>query len=160
MKRSTTPHRLLSVLLLSCSTAGALCSAQERGDSLLLENRFRLSLDIMAYEKSLDSKVETFLVRNNTLYTVTGVELKLVYKTTNNLMIHHRTVEIEERLRPNSTKLVQIESFDQNKRYFYYKTGLEKGDNGYPFVVNPELIRYEIEVTVDHCPMDVLPLDE
>ncbi|MCP9612855.1 hypothetical protein [Coprobacter tertius] len=109
---------------------------------------FDKAITMLGFEKRVKDKNETFLLKNNTPYLVTRVKLKLIYKTRNDEMIDYREITIDGEILPGTTKQFEKESFDKIKRYYYIKSmPLYDQDNGYPFKVMYELLRYDIAIT-------------
>lgn len=112
---------------------------------------FAKSIEVLAFEKVIGEKVETFMLRNNTPYLMSDITLRFVYKTPDDsLMISYRDVVLPDEILPLSTKRYSIESFDTYKRYFYIDNPLKDKENGLPFSIHIELLDYKIAITPEN----------
>ena len=103
-------------------------------------------IEMIGFEKRINDKTESFLLRNNTCNLITRIRLKIYYKTPKNEMIDYREVTIDQEIHPHMTKQIEINSFDKNKRY-YYVSSPNKNNEGYPFKISWVLLRYDIAIT-------------
>ena len=101
-------------------------------------------IEMIGFEKRINDKTESFLLRNNTCNLITRIRLKIYYKTPKNEMIDYREVTIDQEI--HMTKQIEINSFDKNKRY-YYVSSPNKNNEGYPFKISWVLLRYDIAIT-------------
>lgn len=62
-------------------------------------------------------------------------------------MIDNREITIEGEIQPYSTKKFDIKSFDNNKKYRFYKSKIIGKDAGKAFKVYFDLLRYDIAIT-------------
>ena len=102
-------------------------------------------IEMIGFEKRINDKTESFLLRNNTCHLITRIKLKIYYKTPKNEMIDYREVTIDQEIHPHMTKLIEINSFDKNKRYHYIYNP-NKNNEGYPFKISWVLLRYDVAV--------------
>ena len=102
-------------------------------------------IEMIGFEKRINDKTESFLLRNNTCNLITRIRLKIYYKTPKNEMIDYREVTIDQEIHPHMTKQIEINSFDKNKRYYYIFSS-NKNNEGYPFKISWVLLRYDIAI--------------
>ena len=102
-------------------------------------------IEMIGFEKRINDKTESFLLRNNTCNLITRIRLKIYYKTPKNEMIDYREVTIDQEIHPHMTKQIEINSFDKNKRY-YDIFSPNKNNEGYPFKISWVLLRYDIAI--------------
>ena len=102
-------------------------------------------IEMIGFEKRINDKTESFLLRNNTCNLITRIRLKIYYKTPKNEMIDYREVTIDQEIHPHMTKQIEINSFDKNNRY-YYIFSPTKNNEGYPFKISWVLLRYDIAI--------------
>ena len=115
---------------------------------------FDQSIMILGFEKPLSSKKESLLIQNRTRETVTRIVLRLVYRTPQNEMLDYRDVTIDEEILPGMTKKITIDSFDQNRQYYYYLTPPtgKSIESSYAFKITFTLLRYDIAITRPDTP--------
>lgn len=104
---------------------------------------------ILGFEKPLASKKESLIVQNRTRETVTRIILRLVYKTPQDEMLDYREIVLDEEILPGMTKKFTIDSFDENRQYYYYLTPPtgKSIESSYPFKITFNLLRYDIAIT-------------
>ncbi|MBO5721053.1 MAG: hypothetical protein J6R61_05975, partial [Bacteroidales bacterium] len=137
---------LLSLLMISST----LYAEEAVKDTIIFSRtcKFEDSIDILGFEKRLKDKNELYIVRNNTNHTITLINLRVFYKTTNDEMLDYRDVTLRGEFLPQTTKQFEVESFDKGKRYYYYESPDQNPKlEGYPFKITYELLRYDIAVT-------------
>ena len=102
------------------------------------------------FEKTLSSKKESLLIQNRTQETVTRIKLRIVYKTPQNEMLDYREIFLDKEILPGMTKKFSIDSFDENRQYYYYMTPPtgKSIESSYPFKITFTLLRYDI---ADKC---------
>ncbi|MBQ7823662.1 MAG: hypothetical protein IJ338_05765 [Bacteroidaceae bacterium] len=150
-------HILLLLFILSFFTA---YSQTEKSDTTICSIKtdstknaktkpieFKHHIDMLDFEKERSSTKESFSLRNNTPHTVTRVFIKLVYKTPDDVMIDNREIMVDGDILPYSTKKFDIKSFDNSRKYRFYKSKIIGKDTGKAFKVYFDLLRYDIAVT-------------
>ena len=138
------------VLLLLLMISSTLYAEEVVKDTIIFSRtcKFEDSIDILGFEKRLKDKNELYIVRNNTNHTITLINLRVFYKTTNDEMLDYRDVTLRGEFLPQTTKQFEVESFDKGKRYYYYESPDQNPKlEGYPFKITYELLRYDIAVT-------------
>ena len=110
---------------------------------------FEQAIMILGFEKPLSSHKESLIVQNRTQETVTRIILRLVYKTPQDEMLDYREIVLDEEILPGMTKKFTIDSFDENRQYYYYLTppSGKSIESSYPFKVTFTLLRYDIAIT-------------
>lgn len=110
---------------------------------------FDQAIMILGFEKPLASKKESLIVQNRTQETVTRIILRLVYKTPQDEMLDYREIVLDEEILPGMTKKFTIDSFDENRQYYYYLTPPtgKSIESSYPFKITFNLLRYDIAIT-------------
>ncbi len=116
-------------------------------DKAVKKTAFKQSIDMLDFEKERTDTNESFSLKNNTSHTITRVLLKLVYKTTDEVMIDNREIMVDGEVPPFSTKKFKIKSFDSGKKYRFHKSKITGKDEGKPFKVYFDLLRYDIAIT-------------
>ena len=153
---------VLSIILLCClsSQAAQLRTEQQPTARTVGQTEtvsrpsFDQSIMILGFEKPLSSKKESLLIQNRTRETVTRIVLRLVYRTPQNEMLDYRDVTIDEEILPGMTKKITIDSFDQNRQYYYYLTPPTGNsiESSYAFKITFTLLRYDIAITRPNTP--------
>ena len=141
--------------ILSCIflLAALSLSAQNSLPAAPHENRetpapYYQAIEILGFEKTLTSKSESLMIKNNTPELVTRVLLRLSYKTPKNEMLDYREVVLDGEILPGMTKKFSFDSFDSNRQYYHYTTppAGKAIEASYPFKVTVTLLRYDIAV--------------
>lgn len=100
-------------------------------------------IKISGYEKRASDYRETFFITNNTLYTISGVELKLNYSLTDGTQLHQYTKMIRVEIPAGETRKVDISGFDTQRQFYYYKSKAPR-KGGKPYKVTIMVLRYDI----------------
>ena len=110
---------------------------------------FEQAIMVLGFEKTLSSKKESLLIQNRTQETVTRIKLRIVYKTPQNEMLDYREIFLDKEILPGMTKKFSIDSFDENRQYYYYMTPPtgKSIESSYPFKITFTLLRYDIAIT-------------
>ena len=110
---------------------------------------FEQAIMVLGFEKTLSSKKESLLIQNRTQETVTRIKLRIVYKTPQNEMLDYREIFLDKEILPGMTKKFSINSFDENRQYYYYMTPPtgKSIESSYPFKITFTLLRYDIAIT-------------
>lgn len=113
----------------------------------LEKKRFSESdIEIFGFDKRLQTKSETFLLRNNTDHRISLITLRFIYKTLKGEMIDHRDVTITCDILPQATKSITIDSFDRAYAYRYEKSDIVGRKTGIAFQVAYDIVRYDIRI--------------
>ena len=107
-------------------------------DSLTLAD-ISSKIEIAGFEKNASSKMESFLITNNSGYAIQALELELTYSDLQGRMIHKRSLPIEVVIPQNETRSVSIKSFDQQKS-LYYKKSTPPRSGGMPFDISIKIL--------------------
>ena len=64
-------------------------------------------------------------------------------------MLDYREIVLDEEILPGMTKKFTIDSFDENRQYYYYLTPPtgKSIESSYPFKITFNLLRYDIAIT-------------
>lgn len=90
------------------------------------------------YDKPLKSSKETFFITNRTDRTMSGVTLYIDYRTPDGRQLDKRFVRLSCLIPAGETRSVDIDSWDKNKNFYYYKgTVPAKGGNPYAVIFDP-----------------------
>lgn len=73
------------------------------------------------YEKEVNSSKESFILSNKSDLILAGYEIKIVYKDMDDRMLHSRIVTGEIEVLPNESRRIDIDSWDTQHTYYYYR---------------------------------------
>lgn len=142
--------RLIAIMLLSLSLASGLTAQRTTRQKLRpaaepveAENPVYDTIAVkgddcvnfFGYEKLLRSTTESFFVSNNCDDTITCVEIEIDYKDINGNMLDCRHERIDVEVAPNSSRKVDIKSWDRQKVFYYYRSPKPKTAQATPYKV-------------------------
>lgn len=78
------------------------------------------SITFVGYEKEANANNESFLIVNNSPLSISGIEIKIIYKDLKNRMLHSRTVIHNCIVPSHETIKTYIKTWDRQKTYYYY----------------------------------------
>lgn len=106
---------------------------------------FRLDqLSFFGFDKQLNSRQESFFIRNNTDRTLKGIAVYITYTTPAGNMLHKRYLKLNCEIPAGETRKADIDSWDTQKSFFYVKSAVPKR-RATPFDVKFDLIAYYLE---------------
>lgn len=100
-------------------------------------------ISIKGFDKRANENKETFFVTNNSTFDISRLQIKLRYTDINDNMLHERTEIINCEIPSNSTRQVEIKSFDSQRSFYYYLSPKPKQQRT-PFKASFQLLRYDI----------------
>ncbi len=136
--------RVLFILLIFIGTTYSVSAQNDTTRNI----PFTKAIEILGFEKTLTSKNESLMIKNNTPELVTRVKLRLTYKTPQNEMLDYKEITLDGEILSGMTKKFTFDSFDENKQY-YYINNVPQGkaiESSYPFKVTATLLRYDIAI--------------
>lgn len=122
-------------------------------DSLVVDNIGEFCEDAIAmrgYAKQTGAAKETFMLTNNTNLNISLVEITFRYTDVEDVLLHERTEQVVCDLPPYSSRQVSIKSFDEGKKFYYYKSKPRK--NAVAYKVAIKVLRYDVKVERDRTP--------
>lgn len=97
-------------------------------------NQIRFS----GYDKPRKSSKETFFITNNTDRIMSGVNLYIDYRTPDGRQLNKRFVRLSCNIPPGETRMVDLESWDKQKAFYYEKSNDGKsGGTPYKVIFDP-----------------------
>lgn len=72
------------------------------------------------YEKEINSNKESFILKNEGNFEVSGFKVKIVYYDMQGRMLHSQTVTLPCEVPPGEARKFDIRSWDSQHTYFYY----------------------------------------
>ncbi len=105
------------------------------------------AVTMRGYSKSVGAGKETFMLTNNTNRWFSLVEFTFRYTDMDGVQVHERTEKIPCDLPPYSSRQLSIKSFDEGKKFYYYKNKPRKDAVAYKVAI--KLLRYDIKVVRD-----------
>jgi len=100
---------------------------------------------VKGYIKRAGDNQESFFLTNNTGEYLGHTTLTFLYTDTKGAMLHKRTENVECNLENGETRLLKIQSFDKQHRFYYY-LGPRPRKSAIPYMVKVHIESYEIRV--------------
>lgn len=119
-------------------------------DSIIVERVGDFSekaVTMRGYSKPAGVAKESFMLTNNTNLYISLVEMIFRYSDMEGVSVHERTESIVCDLPPYSSRQVSIKSFDEGKRFYYYKNKPRKDAVAYKVAI--KLLRYDVKILRD-----------
>lgn len=105
------------------------------------------AVTMRGYSKPAGAAKESFMLTNNTNLYISLVEMIFRYSDMEGVSVHERTESIVCDLPPYSSRQVSIKSFDEGKRFYYYKNKPRKDAVAYKVAI--KLLRYDVKILRD-----------
>lgn len=99
------------------------------------------------YSKPAGASKESFMLTNNTNLHISLVEMIFRYTDMKNELVHERTESVVCDLSPYSSRQVSIKTFDEGKKFYYYKNKPRKDAVAYKVAI--KLLRYDVKILRD-----------
>ncbi len=90
------------------------------------------------YDKKATSDKESFFVTNRTDRKLCGIDITILYQTTDGRLLHRRIEKINCEILPGETEKIDIPSWDSQKSFHYYLSPPPKRRISTPYVVQFE----------------------
>lgn len=98
-------------------------------------------LTFMAYDKKASSDKETFFVDNGSSVSLSLIEVEISYYNSKGVLIHRRTVELNQLFPAKETRKVDISSWDKQKS-FHYINSVPSTKGSAPYTVRFKVVSF------------------
>lgn len=92
------------------------------------------------YDKVLRASKESFFVTNNLDVDISRLCLKIVYKDMSGRIYDSRHLTVDTDIQSGQTRRVDVESWDKQKSFYYYRSTVPRVERATPYKVNISLI--------------------
>lgn len=104
------------------------------------------SIILAGFDKTADSKIETFFATNNSSHTIRRIDVRIEYFMTDGRQLHAQNHSIECAIPPKETRLLSIPSWDRQKSYYYINSRRPARRQATPFKVRVEITKIEVSI--------------